>query len=152
MKSVVIDASVIVKWVLPDQSEEDHITQAVTLLEAIKQGAIKVLQPPHWLAEVAAVIVRIRPEIAIETIDLLDAMHFSLEEDPQIYHLACQLSKRFNHHLFDTLYHAVALYNRNTCFVTADEQYYKKAFKQGAIARLTEFSVFSKVPVSSISV
>jgi len=142
MKSIVVDASVAIKWIFPERANEDHMPQALNLLRAIQQNAIKVLQPPHWLAEVAAVVVRIQPKIAKEAISLLEAMEFPIIENPEVYHIACQLSERFNQHLFDTLYHAVALYRGNTEFVTADEQYYRKAFKQQAIIRLADFSTF----------
>ncbi len=142
MKSFVIDASVIIKWVFPDRAEEDHTSQAINLLRTIKQGTVKVLQPPHWLAEVAAVIVRLQPKIANETIDLLNMMEFPVINVPEIYQIACQLSEHFKHHLFDTLYHAVAIYNGNTQFITADDQYYRKTVKKGSILHLGDFSIF----------
>lgn len=142
MKSLVIDASVIVKWIFPERTDEDHLPQALNLLQAIRQGTIKVLQPPHWLAEAAAVVVRLKPKVAEEAVMLLNALEFPVIDTPEIYHIACQLSERYHHHLFDTLYHAVALYNGHAQFVTADEQYYRKVVKQGAILRLADFSIF----------
>ena len=142
MKSVVIDASVVIKWIFPERTGEDNSAQALNLLQAIKQGSIKVLQPPHWLAESIAVIVRLQPKIAKDAIHLLNAMEFPIIDTPEIYYTACQLSDRFGHHLFDTLYHAVALNDGKSQFVTADEQYFRKTFKQGAIIRLADFSIF----------
>jgi predicted nucleic acid-binding protein len=142
MKAVVIDANVAIKWIFPERTEEHHLPQALNLLQAIKKGVLKVQQPPHWLAETAAVIVRLNPKIAEETIALLKAMEFPIIETSEVYRLACQLSHRFNHHLFDTLYHAVALWNGNAQFITADEQYYRKACQYGAITRLADFSIF----------
>lgn len=142
MKWVVIDASVMVKWVFPGRVGEKHSSEAVNLLRMIKEGMLKVIQPPHWLTETAAVIVRLQPKVAEEAINLLYAMELPTIDIPEIYHLACQLSDRYNHHLFDTLYHAVALYNKNTQFITADEHYYRKAHKEGAIIHLADFSIF----------
>lgn len=145
MKSFVVDASVIVKWIFPERADEkDNISQASSLLQAIRYNKIKVLQPPHWLAETAAVIVRLQPNIAEETVNLLHAMEFPMIDVPEIYHLACQLSERFGHHLFDTLYHAVALYNGNAQFITTDEKYYRKTVKVGSIIRLVDFSIFDE--------
>lgn len=141
MMSFVIDASVIVKWIFPERAEEEHLPQALQLLYAIRQGAIKVLQPPHWLAETAAVIVRLRPKIANNAIELLDAMDFPIFNDSDMYRVACRLSERYSHHLFDTLYHAVALESGHAQFVTADKNYYQKAAKQGAIIYLGDFSM-----------
>ncbi|MBV8803316.1 MAG: type II toxin-antitoxin system VapC family toxin [Gammaproteobacteria bacterium] len=139
MKSFVIDASVVIKWIFPNRDEEEHIPQALHLLRAIKQDSIKILQPPHWLAEAAAVIVRLEPKIAEEAINVLTNMDFSILDIPEIYQIACELSARFKHHLFDTLYHAVAMYSHNTQFITADDIYYKKTAKQGSIIRLADF-------------
>ena len=56
MTTWVVDASVAVKWALPGQDGETHQVQALALLNDIQQGNCQVSQPPHWLAEVAAVL------------------------------------------------------------------------------------------------
>lgn len=144
MSSLTLDANIIIKWIFPEISE-DHIPQALSILKGIKAGQINVIQPPQWLAEVAAVIARIQPKIMDESISLLDAMELPIVAVPEVYHLAGKLSQEFNHHLFDTLYHAVALYQGNTQFVTADEKYYKKAFKKGGMVRLGDFSIYDDI-------
>ncbi len=138
MKSVVVDANVIVKWIFPERPDEDHQYQAIHLLQAIKNGHIKVYQPPHWMAEVTSVVVHLNAVIADEAVDLLYALQFPVLDEPEIYHMATKLAERFNHHLFDTLYHATALYG-DYIFVTADDKYYRKAHKTGAILRLKDF-------------
>jgi predicted nucleic acid-binding protein len=50
--------------------------------------------------------------------------------------LACQL----DHHLFDTLYHAVALTIPGAVLVTADRRYFAKAQHLGQITWLADFS------------
>ena len=142
MKSFTVDTSVVIKWIFPERINEDHLPQALSLLKVIKQGGVKVAQPPHWLAEASAVIVRLQPKIAEEAVNLLSAMEFPVIDVLEVYQIACRLAERLDHHLFDTLYHAVALYTGNSQFITADEKYYKKAFKQGAILRLVDFSIF----------
>lgn len=143
MKFITIDASVVIKWIFPERAHETHQSEALHLLHAIKKDMLTVVQPVHWLTETAAVMVRLQPETADEATNLLTAMEFSILDTPAIYHLAIQLAIRFNHHLFDTLYHAVALHHGNCKFITADEKYYQKAVTQGAITRLADFSVFS---------
>ncbi len=69
-------------------------------------------------------------------------MEFQTVETLEIYDIACELSERYKHHLFDTLYHAVALSETNTRLITADEQYYRKTVKMGSIIRLADFSLF----------
>lgn len=140
MKTVTLDASVIIKWIFPEKTHETHTVQALNLLESIKNGVINIIQPPHWLAETMAVIVRLNSKIVEETIALLNAMEFPIVDAPEIYHTACQLSHRYQHHLFDTLYHAVALNSPHTQLITADEKYYRKSCEEGAIIRLADFS------------
>ncbi len=66
------------------------------------------LQPPHFVAEVAAVLGREKPDEAQDDlVDLLSAEHATVE-DRGVYVAAIDLSIRLQHHLFDTLYHAVA--------------------------------------------
>jgi predicted nucleic acid-binding protein len=48
------------------------------------------------------------------------------------------LSIELNHHLFDTLYHAVALHT-DSVLVTADAQYLNKAAKLGNIVSLADW-------------
>jgi len=142
MKCFVVDASVIAKWVFPDKINENHLSQALNLLRAIKYGVVKIRQPSHWLAEIAAVVVRLQPKMAVEAIDVLNAMDFPVINELEVYHIACQLSESLKHHLFDTLYHAVALYSKDTQLITADDSYYRKAAKIGAISRLADFSIY----------
>jgi predicted nucleic acid-binding protein len=59
--TVVLDASVVVKWIFTDRAEEAHALQALQVLQLIKESRVTVVQPPHWLAEVAAVSVRLDP-------------------------------------------------------------------------------------------
>ncbi len=53
---------------------------------------------------------------------------------------AADMSVALNHHLFDTLYHAVAL-EEGATLVTADEVYLGKAQGLGGISSLADFSV-----------
>jgi predicted nucleic acid-binding protein len=137
----VLDASVIVKWIFADRPEEAHSLQALRILQLIKESRITVVQPPHWLAEVAAVTVRLQPQRAAQTVSLLHVLDFPIATAAEVYQKACELSASLNQHLFDTLYHAVALTEANAMLVTADEQYYRKAHKLGRIMRLKEYGL-----------
>ena len=68
---------------------------------------MRILQPAHWLVEVAAVAA----SLAVET----------------------------NQHLFDTMYHAVALEHEDALLVTADDRYYEKAERYGTITALRDW-------------
>ncbi len=139
---VVVDASVAVKWLLPDPAVEADVDRALAVLMAIKRSQITVLQPPHWLAEVAAVVSRLHPEIAERAVELLYAMELSVVDELEILSKACRLSARLNHHLFDTLYHAVAL-TYDAPLITADDHYYRKARHLGHLTRLRLFKLES---------
>ncbi len=136
--NLVIDASVIVKWTLPDPSIDPDTDRALSLLSEIRDGKVSLLQPSHWLAETAAVLTRLRPDTAEEVIELLDAMELSTIEDVAIYQRASRIGARLNHHLFDTLYHAVAL-EWAFDLITADDHYYRKAEPLGRIHRLADW-------------
>ncbi len=134
--TVVLDASVALKWFLADASGEDHVAQALGLLGQVASGDMKLLQPPHFLAEVAAVLARLKPQQALDDLlDLLD-IEFETADHPGIYTRALELATRYQHHLFDTLYHAVALETPGTEFITADGRYFDKARSEGRIRLL----------------
>lgn len=138
---VVVDASVVVKWIFPEAENEADVQAAVALLRVIQSGRVQIVQPAHWLAEVAAVISRLAPQAVHQEVRLLYAMEFPVLETRNVYEQACKLAVQFKHHLFDTLYHAVALCASDTTLVTADERYYRKARSAGRIARLRDFDV-----------
>ena len=143
MTTVVLDASVIVKWIFADRVEKSHSLQALQILKFIKESRISIVQPPHWLAEVGAVTVRLDPQGARQAVSLLHALEFPVSVGIEIYQKACELSAALNQHMFDTLYHAVALSEPGAILVTADEQYYRKAYKAGRIVQLKEYSLAS---------
>jgi predicted nucleic acid-binding protein len=135
---LVIDASVLVKWIFPESPEESDVGAALALLEEVRQGRVEVVQPPHWLLEVAAVVTRMRPEIAETAIDLFDAMELPVAAEPVVLKRASRMAAQLEHHLFDTLYHAVAL-ERGAVLVTADHRYAVKARPLGGIVLLQDW-------------
>lgn len=140
MISAVADASVAVKWCLPPTDTERDRDQAIALLEDVKSGRIALRQPPHWLAEVAAVLSRLAPTTARQDIEDLYAMRIPVVETVELYTTASRLAISLDQHVFDTLYHAVALLTSDCTLVTADERYYSKARKAGSIALLGDFN------------
>lgn len=135
---VVIDASVAVKWFIHEAEGEDHISEAVTLLHQIGAGGLHLIQPPHWLADVVAVLARRYPQAAEPGMELLAAMDIPINDDLACYKRAITLAQNLSHHLFDTLYHAAALETGAT-LVTADAHYWRKANGLGHITLLEQF-------------
>jgi len=72
------------------------------------------IQPPHFIAEVMAVITRLEPSYAGDIFVAVNDLEMYLSDQPETYQTAIRLSIELNHHLFDTLYHAVALHEPDT--------------------------------------
>jgi predicted nucleic acid-binding protein len=141
MNRVTLDASSVVKWLFPKRDEEAHKNQALRLLGDLQEGRCSILQPPHWLAETCAVAARLDMAIARRAVELLWAMECPVLDTLEVYSLGMELAAALDHHLFDTLYHAVALCEPGTCLVTADERYYLKAKHKGSIILLSEYDM-----------
>lgn len=136
MTPVVIGASVAVKWFLRDSDDERHAADALRWLRLSCSGDVRFLQPPHFRTEVAAVLSRLKPGSSAADIAELFEMEFSILDNPDVYQEASRLSVRLQYHLFDTMYHALALTNPGVHLITADERYYRKARHVGAIEAL----------------
>ena len=136
---VVLDASVILKWLLGDPAREPDAETARAIVESVVRGEVEILQPVHWLAEVAAVSARLTPDTAVRDVEMLAALQLPTTGDPNVMRRATQLAIETGHHLFDTLYHAVALEHDAATLVTADERYYSKAKRYGTITGLEEW-------------
>ena len=138
--NVVVDASAALKWFFRSRDDEADPDIALDLLRRVADGSVTLLQPPHFIAEMSAVLSREVPMIAQAALgDLLDVEMQRIETDA-VYARAVELSMRFKHHLFDTLYHAVALESPDALLVTADERYWRKARTAGCIVRLADFA------------
>lgn len=138
MTTLVLDASVIVKWALADPRVEPDTGRALDLLASVQTGRVAIVEPSHWLAEVAAVLCRLVPRRAREIVRLLEAMELPVSDHPDTFARACDLAIRLREHVFDTLYHAVALTHEDATLVTADERYYRRGTRIGRISRLAD--------------
>ena len=115
------------------QENEDHCDKAIALLMDYP-----LIQPPHFIAEIAAVLARKKPiEADQDLADLLE-IEMAIADEPTIYLEAIRLSIDLSHHLFDTLYHAVALETNGAILITADNEYYEKAKHLGRIKLLAD--------------
>ena len=138
---IVVDASVALKWFFQSREDEVDGDLALAILAGIDEGRIHMLQPPHFIAEVTAVLAREKPEEAQDDLFDLLAIESRFAEEPEIYATAIDLAIRCRHHLFDTLYHAVALNSPSATLVTADRRYYEKAVGFGRITLLPDFKL-----------
>jgi predicted nucleic acid-binding protein len=133
---IVVDASVVLKWLIRDPRQEPDTERAVALMESVAGGRLDVVQPFHWLAEVAAVLARLSPGTAAQDAVDLYSLRLPATDDPVILHRACRLATAFGVHVFDSLYHAVAMEHPEATLVTADVAYYRAANRAGRIVLL----------------
>jgi predicted nucleic acid-binding protein len=139
--TLVLDASVALKWFFSQRPNEADTGAALALLKAVGEGVVSLVQPHHFVAEVAAVLARETPLTAQRGLrDLLD-IDMQVVDDPHVLVRAVDLATRYELHLFDTLYHAVALETPGAVLVTADQTYLRKAWREGQISALGAFDL-----------
>ena len=64
----VVDAGVALKWFFDEHTDDPHADRAVAVLRDIGAGQSRMVQPSHFLAEVAAVLSRKEPGTARENL------------------------------------------------------------------------------------
>lgn len=138
---MVADASVALKWFFFQRADEDGVEQALALLQAVATGQVALVQPPHFIAEVGAVLVRETAATARRDLLRLLAVDRQTIAEPDHYVLALTLAERHRQHVFDTLYHALALRIDGAVLVTADALYERSVRTEGRIVRLADFAV-----------
>lgn len=137
-RTIVPDASVILKWVFAGPVERDR-EQADAILSGWLDGRLEIVLPHLWVFEVGNVISRKDPARAGELMDVLIGYRCAVEDStPDLCRAAFELTREFGVTFYDAAYHAVAL-RRNGTFVTADEAYCRKAAARGGVALLREF-------------
>ena len=109
------------------------------VLRGIDGDHLQLIQPPHFFAEVAAVLARVTPSRVRENLRDLWRIKWQVEDSPSIYQLGAELSIELQHHLFDTLYHAIAIHTEASTLITADDRYYSKAQGLGRIQKFADF-------------
>ncbi len=135
---IVIDASVVIKWLLNDDPEEHDVDKAEAILALLTAGTAQAFQPLHWRAEALSVVARKAPEKIGPACTLLFSVPVQTVEGIETYRKAAELAAEFKHHLFDTFYHAVGL-EYGATLITADDRYFAKALRLGNIKLLTNF-------------
>ena len=144
---LVVDASVAIKWLIP-ATAEPQADAAVALFAQLASAPDLALQPLHWITEVLGAAVRIDPDAVAEHVQVLQDLEFATDDRAEIYLRAADLAISLKAHIFDTMYHAVALESGGT-FVTADERYYARAASLGNIMLLSDWSNAAQKSVSA---
>jgi predicted nucleic acid-binding protein len=138
--TVVVDASVALKWLFDAGRGERDTSQAIALLHKVAAGEIRMLQPAHFVTEVAAVLAREVPARATRSVSNLLRIDMDVVADDATLLRAVELAVAHGQHLFDALYHAVALGHEDAVYVTADERYWRAARPSGRVVRLADFA------------
>lgn len=123
------------KWAL----REDDIEPALDILRASTRSTLDFCQQRHFLAEATSVVSRLKPNQAQQYIDDLAQLNITWTRPTAAYAKAIGLAQQLDHHLFDTLYHGVAVSVPSAVLVTADYRYFDKAQHLGQIRRLADF-------------
>ena len=129
------DASVLLKWVLPGNDEQDT-DAALALRDEAVAGILDLVVPQLWIYEVGNTLARRFPNDAGEL--LASLVDFGLTEarlDSKWRIRAVSLSVTYGVAFYDAAYHAVAL-GLGGVFVTADERYVRRASRAGGISSL----------------
>lgn len=136
--NVVPDASVILKWVFK-APQEDHLEQALLLLDEWVEGRINLIVPALWCFEVGNVVGLKSGSLASETMALL--LDYKFEEQAMSDEICCMIfsiMKECKVTFYDAAYHAVAL-TRSAIFITADEAYVRKVSHLGQVMLLKDW-------------
>ncbi len=132
---MVPDASVLLKWLLPDGEERDT-DAALSLRDEALAGGIELVVPQLWIYEVGNTLVRRFPAQADAL--LASLVEFGLTEaelDAGWRGQAVALAATYDVSFHDAAYHAAALV-RQGVFVTADERYVRRASQAGRVVSL----------------
>jgi predicted nucleic acid-binding protein len=132
---------VILKWLLEDPVAEQDTERASVLMRRVLSGTEDIVQPVHWLAEVSAGLTRLSPDTAIGDVERLHALELPVRDDVDVIRRAAHLAMELKQHVFDTLYHAVALESVGAILVTADDRYARAAARRYPIVSLSDWSV-----------
>jgi predicted nucleic acid-binding protein len=137
---IVVDASVVIARLFHDEPNEPDGKRALAIFMALDNGAIELVQPPHWLVEAAAVCAKRAPNRAPGLFDLLSQYEIKIADEPRIYSRAIDLAIRHKVHVFDAMYHAVAM-ETAAILVTADQRYFDTVRSEGHIKMLHQFTL-----------
>ncbi|HWX92792.1 MAG TPA: type II toxin-antitoxin system VapC family toxin [Terriglobales bacterium] len=126
MNTVVVDASVAAKWVLPPHGE-DLVPEALRLLDSYAQGQIRFLVPDLFWAEFGNVLwkavrqQRLTSATAVQAVNAMRSRGFPCVASERLLAEALAVALSTGGTVYDSLYVALAMVSKSQ-FVTADEK------------------------------
>jgi predicted nucleic acid-binding protein len=136
---VVPDTSVLLKWVIESDEEEDR-GHALELREAWLSGHCSIVLPSLWFFEVGNILEMKQSALAPQLMQILIDYGIEEERPGTIYKKTFELMNTYKVTFYDAAYHAVAIIRSGT-MVTADDTYVRKTFKAGNVNRLSHWTL-----------
>src|SRR5215831_4976606 len=137
--TLVPDASVLLKWVMDSEDEEDR-DRALEIREAWLSGSCDIVLPSLWFFEVGNILGIKQQTLAASLMHVLLSYGFEEESAEAIFAKSFELMKTFKVTFYDAAYHAVAI-ERGGLMITADDEYVRKAARAGHVSGLRDWSV-----------
>jgi len=132
MKEIVVDASVILKWYLPD---EEFGEKALIVLRKHVSEEIELLAPTILRYEVLNALVvaermgRIEKEVTEKSVNAFLKLGIGFLDPFGDYANVLSVARSFNRSVYDAAYLSLAMKNK-TDFVTGDKRLYNAVSKQ----------------------
>lgn len=141
VEKVVVDASVAVKWFVPER----HYERAVALRDAYLRGEVELAAPDLVLYEVANAlrfhrVFRLAPGDVVGAVRALAGLGIVRSLSPEEWLRAIELSVDGGVSVYDAVYGAMAL-SIGGMLVTSDEELYEKIGGKVRVVMLSELSL-----------
>jgi predicted nucleic acid-binding protein len=136
-RPLVVDASVAVKWLIPEPGR----AAAVELLDAWLARKVELIAPSLMMTEVANTLSKrcrqnfMDPATAQQLFDVFESNAPALMESPNQLRLALTLSLRHRISLWDSVYLALAI-ERTADLITADQRFYRSVARHYPFVRM----------------
>ncbi|HEX6832204.1 MAG TPA: PIN domain-containing protein [Rudaea sp.] len=139
MIRLVLHSNVCLTWFTRGRPDGAESARSIELHRRVRDGAIGLIEPPTWRAEIADSLARsgAQPFDAVMT-DLV-RIDATIDDSPECLHEAAMLARRLRRRVFDTLYHAAAL-RHGVALITTNSGYYRAARSLGNIALLRDWT------------
>lgn len=141
MSTVVVDASTLLKWVLPE-SGEAYLAQANAIASSALSGRLRLLVPSLWYYEAGNILARKIPDQAGAAMDYLVSLltPWTQPPTPDTQALALELVRRHGVAFHDASYHALAIIGGGM-LVTADARYVRKVGASESLMALADWAL-----------
>jgi predicted nucleic acid-binding protein len=139
MKKYIVDASIILKWVLEKEKEPDH-DKATGLLHVWLGGTVGIAAPSLWTYEVANILGRALPDDASQKMKLLLDLQIDVVDcSEQMIQQCFAWMKEYQVTFYDAVYLAAA-HAANAVLLTSDEKFREKMKNDDRICLLKNLS------------